>query len=164
MGAMPQTLLIGLGQDFRRDDAVGLLAVRRLRALGLPAEMVEAPAADGAALLDRWAGYQTVALIDAVRSGAPPGTVHSIDIRKQGPPAESASCSTHLFGLAKGIALAEVLGRMPEKLLFYGVEVGAVRQGEGLSRKAQEGLDRLLAILMADLFSGTKADGAPCHA
>src|SRR5688572_24132063 len=73
---MSGAIVIGLGNEFRGDDGVGLIAARQLRERGLAAVDHEG---DLAALIDRWKGAARVILIDAVASGAAPGTVHQFD-------------------------------------------------------------------------------------
>lgn len=61
-------LVLGLGNDIAGDDAVGLLAARRLREV-LPADVeVQESAEAGLALLDYVAGYDSVLILDAVSS------------------------------------------------------------------------------------------------
>ena len=61
----------------------------------------------------RWAGADEVVVVDAVRSGAPPGT--RAPLRRAGEPLPPAlrGASTHAFGLAEAIELARALGRLP---------------------------------------------------
>ena len=60
----PRILVLGLGNDILGDDAVGLLAARRLRAF-LPAsvDVLEA-AGGGIGLLDVLEGYDCALLLD----------------------------------------------------------------------------------------------------
>ena len=72
----PRILVLGLGNDILGDDAVGLLAARRLRAL-LPesVDVVESRGA-GLDLLDLLEGYDRALLLDAIMTGKhPPGTI-----------------------------------------------------------------------------------------
>ena len=62
-------------------------------------------------------------IVDAIRSGAPPGTVHRVDA-SQAPVPERlrSSSSTHAIGVAEAIELARALGRLPAQVVLYGVE------------------------------------------
>ena len=68
-------LVIGLGAEFRRDDGVGLIVARELGCLHLPGVRVAETPSGASGLLDLWQGASTVILVDAMRSGRPPGTV-----------------------------------------------------------------------------------------
>jgi hydrogenase maturation protease len=68
---------------------------------------------DGAALMEVWRGEETVIIIDAVKSGALPGTIRRFDARAQPIPKDAFRCSTHAFGVAEAIELARALARLP---------------------------------------------------
>ena len=65
--------IIGLGNELRGDDAVGLQIARRLRqTVGNCTEVIEAEMA-GVDLIELMKGARVVILIDAARSGKKPG-------------------------------------------------------------------------------------------
>ncbi|MBH0194702.1 MAG: hydrogenase maturation protease [Nitrospira sp.] len=98
--------IIGIGNLFRGDDAVGLLAARRLRQrLDSSVEVLEAEG-DGLALLDLMEGADQVMLIDAVKSGGHPGTTVRLDLSKESRWGRLVPCSTHAIGIAEAIDLA----------------------------------------------------------
>jgi len=76
-------LVIGLGNDFRRDDGAGRIAARRVRELAGDTVHVVEESGEGAALMDTWRDAESVVLIDAVHSGAKPGTIHRLDATAQ---------------------------------------------------------------------------------
>src|SRR5678815_5295266 len=53
-------LVIGLGNDFRRDDGAGRVAARRVRELAGDAVRVIEESGEGAALMDAWRGAELV--------------------------------------------------------------------------------------------------------
>lgn len=127
-------LVAGLGQRDSGDDAIGPDVAAEVESLGLPGvtvirqsdplALLDAP--DGAALAD------LVIVIDAIRSGQPPGTLHVVDAAR-GPLPEWTGASTHAFGLAAAVELARALGRLPARLVIVGVAAGQFRLGEPLS-------------------------------
>jgi hydrogenase maturation protease len=139
-------MVIGLGNEFRRDDAVGLIAVRRLRNNGLAAEEHEA---DLAALMDRWRAGGGVILIDAVWSGAEPGTIHYFDISVAPLDRERFKSSTHALGLADAVELSRALGTLPPHVYLFGVEVRDVSTGVGLSPEVEGALPVLINEVVA---------------
>jgi hydrogenase maturation protease len=74
----------------------------------------------GAALLQAWRDNGLVILLDAVRSGAAPGTVHRFDAAQL--VTQPRRLSTHGFGVAEAVQLAAALEALPESLLFFGIE------------------------------------------
>lgn len=116
-------LVIGIGNEFRGDDAIGLLAARDVDALHLPGVRVVESRGDGARLMRMWKGMSTVLLIDAVHSGSPAGTLHRLDASRHPIPATFLCTSSHQFGLAEAIETARALGELPAKVVVIGVEV-----------------------------------------
>ncbi len=128
---MPRVLVIGIGTR-QGEDAVGLRVVERLARSALPAgarlATCERPL-DLVELLDAGA----VVLVDAVCSGAAPGTLHEL---RSGDLAREPGLSTHALGVAEALALAEALGRAPAHLELVGIEVtppATVRIDGGIS-------------------------------
>src|SRR5512139_2985786 len=81
---MTNTLVVvGIGQALRSDDGAGLAAVQAwqqsypesARCSNVRIEMAELPGTGLLALLE---GAQAAIVVDAVRSGATPGTVHAL--------------------------------------------------------------------------------------
>lgn len=75
-------------------------------------------------------------LVDAVRSGAPPGTIHRINAASDAVPQSFFNYSTHAFGVAEAIELARVLGLLPEAIILFGIEGEDFSLGEGLTEAA----------------------------
>src|SRR5271157_6138154 len=119
-----QIQIIGVGNDWRRDDAVGLETVRELKRLSLPTEVLLIEGvSDGLALLDFWERADHVVVIDAVSAAASPGTVYRYDALHDVLPSELAFHSTHAFGVAEALELAKMVDRLPAAtLLIYAIQ------------------------------------------
>ncbi len=138
-------IVLGLGNDILGDDAVGLLAARRLRAL-LPdtIDVVEA-GGGGLELLDVLEGYDRALLLDSIITGAHPvGTIlefSSDDFTKLVAP------SPHYAGIPELLQMAKQLSiPFPVMIRILAVEVEdpyTIR--EGLTPSATEALPRLVA-------------------
>jgi hydrogenase maturation protease len=116
-------LVIGIGNDFRGDDGCGRATAREFRTRAAPRISVVETDGDPANLLDLWEGFDPVFVIDAVKSGAPPGTVIRIELGEVPAFVRERTSSTHGLSLADGIALGRSLGRLPGHLILYGIEV-----------------------------------------
>lgn len=129
--------MIGIGNALRSDDAAGLEVARLLEG-SLP-ESVELLQREGepTSLIDSWEGAGAVWVVDAVSSGAEPGTIHRHDATEQELPAALFRTSTHHFGLAEAVELARALGRLPERTVVYGIEGASFRTGETLSPEVE---------------------------
>jgi hydrogenase maturation protease len=117
MAAPRQILVIGLGNDYRGDDAVGRVVARRLKTIEGDNVRVVEESGEGAALIEAWKGADFVVLIDAVHSGGAPGTIHRFDADAQPIPSRFFHYSTHAFSVAEAVELARALGQLPAKLI-----------------------------------------------
>ena len=141
--------MIGVGNVHRGDDAAGLVVARELRERGIAALEQEG---EPVAMIDLFDGRDTILLIDAVRSGAPPGTLHRIDASDAALPAAlRGSTSTHALGLGDVIELARALGRLPPRVLVLGVEGARFDTGGEVSADVRAALPRVVAAVAAEL-------------
>jgi len=110
-----------VGNEYRSDDAAGLLVARRLREWSLPGVEVREHDGEAASLMEAWRGAGEVILVDAVVTDAIPGQIVRLDAHAQPLPRALFRCSTHAFGVAEAIELARALGELPPRFIVYGV-------------------------------------------
>ncbi len=153
------TVVIGVGNPFRRDDGVGLAVLERLwhrQRHGEPLlagiEVAE-ESGEPVALISRWSGHRAAILIDAVTSGEQPGYLHRIECAGGNWDVGRASrqASTHGLGVSEAVALGRVLGKLPGRLVIIGVETGNVDQGSGLTGAVAEAIAPAEAEVLAEL-------------
>ncbi len=151
VAAQPAVVVIGVGNTLRQDDGAGVEVARRLGA------RVDGAAAPGDAaiavleyegeplgLLELWEGSRAVVLVDAIRSGAEPGTIHRVDASREPVPVlMRGSSSTHAVGVGEAVELARALGRLPERVVVYGVEGACFDAGGGLCAEVAGVMDSL---------------------
>lgn len=143
--------VIGVGNAWRGDDAMGILAARLLRErLASPVEVMEAEG-DGLALLDLMEGADRVLLIDAVTGGGRPGACVRLDVSRESCWGSVVPSSTHAMGIADAIDLARALERLPKQVVVYGVEIESVESGAPLTPAVCDGLDVVIAMVMKDI-------------
>lgn len=143
--------LIGIGNQFRRDDGAGLEVARRIRLAQPPGVKVLEQEGEPASLLDAWSSADEVLVVDGVSSGSPPGTLHRFEVGDQPLPAELFRPSTHALGLAEAVELARELDRLPGRLVIYGIEGESFETGEGLTPLVQAAVKQLVAELFEEL-------------
>jgi hydrogenase maturation protease len=122
--------IIGIGSPVA-GDTIGIEAVRRLQRAAtwrgrrdIDWVVLERP---GVALLSQFAGVDAVCLIDAMEH--PVAGVHRIlrdELLRQ-----AGVVSTHDFGVAEALLLAERLGQLPPRLIIYGITPARPASGEG---------------------------------
>jgi len=118
----PDIVVIGVGNEYRSDDGAGIAVARRLRERFPTGVTILEESGEGAALIEAWQGATWVMLVDAVSSGAPPGTIHRLDAHAEPLPAGFFHYSTHAFSVAEAVELARSLGRLPPRVIVYGIE------------------------------------------
>ncbi|NDU71485.1 hydrogenase maturation protease [Actinomadura sp. DSM 109109] len=153
------TIVIGVGNDLRRDDGAGPAVVAALRG------RVEAGLAvtDGepARLVDLWAGADLAIVVDAVRADPPaPGRVRELDAETAALPARPVS--DHALGLGDAVALGRAVGRMPARLRVIAIEGADFDFGEGLTPRVAAAVgavaDRLAGALASERGTALPAD------
>ncbi|MEO6700197.1 MAG: hydrogenase maturation protease [Jatrophihabitantaceae bacterium] len=143
-------VVIGIGNRYRRDDAVGLAVLDRL--LEQRPAGAELAAADGdpARLIELWDGARLAIVVDAVRCQGPvPGRIHRGDGQDLDQPAGAAT--SHTLGVTDALRLAEVLGRAPGRLIVYAIEAAELGLGLGLSPAVAAAVEPVVAAIRRDL-------------
>lgn len=121
-----KTLIVGIGSPILGDDGVGLHAARRVQALP-PCDNVTVLelGTGGLALLDYLDGHDRLIILDAIVTGATPGTIFELG-------GEDAAATVHFGGaheadLPAVLSLARKLAkRMPEEVIVIAVEAGDI--------------------------------------
>ena len=106
------------------------------------------------ALLDVWDGADALWLVDAVSSGSVPGTVHRLDTSTEPLPAALFRASSHLVGLGEAVELARALGRLPPRVVFYGIEGERFEAGDTVSPTVASAVTRAAEALAKEIFAG----------
>jgi hydrogenase maturation protease len=111
-----KSLVVGIGNEQRGDDAAGLLVVRRVRALGGAgqADIAEHPG-DGAGLIDLWQRYDRVIVVDALDGTLDAGFAW-FDVSTARASFATGAASTHAIGLSQAVEMARALGLLPRRI------------------------------------------------
>ncbi len=151
MSQRAQTRVIGIGNDLRQDDSVGLVVARRLKPYtNARVDVVEHPG-EATSLLEAWAGIPRIVLVDAVRSDGLPGTILRVDVHRAGFQHDSDWRSSHFLGLAEAVTLARRLGRLPPSVLVFGIVGQQFGIGEDLSPSVGHAVPLLVERLKREL-------------
>lgn len=146
----PGPLILGCGFPDRGDDAAGLLVARRLKQLGWDAWEQSGEVAALLAAFEQAGPNRTVILADAVQSGAQPGTVICWDASEKPLPRESFHRSVHGLGVAEAVELARVLGRLPNRLLIYGIEGASFEAGAAPCPQVLAGVEEAVRRILEE--------------
>ena len=136
-----KVVVIGIGNAYRSDDGAGIAVAERVRDVG-GIDVVTCEQ-EPLRLLDAWSGADLALIVDAVSSGAEPGTIHRFDASDEAVPATVFRGSTHALGVGDAIELARTLGRLPERVLVYGIEGERFSSGDELSPSVAAAVEKL---------------------
>lgn len=140
---MIDVVIIGIGNTYRGDDGVGHAAAEALMTK-VPGAEVLLLDGEPTRLVDAWAGRRLAIVLDAVRGGDPPGTVHRIQVGTDPLPTTFPPLSSHSAGLESAVALGRALDRIPAVLVVYGIEPADLSDGHGLSKAVELALPGLI--------------------
>jgi hydrogenase maturation protease len=146
-----QSLIICVGNPWRRDDGAGPAIAQRLRAMKLPNVAIDELSGEGAALIEAWKDATDVIVIDAARSGGAPGTIHRFDATSARIPSGFFHYSTHAFSVAEAVELARALDQLPPRLILFGIEGCDFTAGKKISPEVSAAIDELAARIRNEL-------------
>jgi len=146
-----RTVVIGIGNRLRGDDAAGVVVAEQLRPRVCDGVEVVSCDEEPSRLMEAWEGAESVLLVDTVSSGSPPGTLHRVEAGEQAVPARTFRSSTHAIGIADTIELARALGRLPRRVRIYGIEAGGFTTGAALTPAVESAVAFLVKDVLHDL-------------
>lgn len=140
----PRIAVVGLGNLMRTDDAVGMIAVDRLRLdFQLPAGVILIEGGTlGLDLLHPLTGVTHLLALDAIDAGAAPGTL----LRFAGDEIANlpASKSVHLLGFSDLIGALRLTGEAPREIVVLGVQPETIAWGTRLTDTVHTALSGLI--------------------
>jgi hydrogenase maturation protease len=165
MNKRAPAVLIGIGNSLRRDDGIGPVIVDAVGQRQLPGVSVILSDGEPSHLLDAWSGASLAVIVDAVRCEDPvPGRIHRSVVFPGRPDGETAaedtpaapwtpigSASSHGLGVPDAIRLAEAMGRVPDRLVVFTVEVCDIGFGADLSAAVADCVPSLSEAVLAEL-------------
>jgi hydrogenase maturation protease len=146
--------VIGLGNRYRRDDAVGITAAAALGELALPGVEVATDIVDPLTLLDVWSGARFAVIIDAaVTTSSTAGRIRCCNLEDV--ISSTQRLSSHSIDVGRTYALGQALGRIPEALYIYAVDVADTGYGIGLTPQVEQAVPDVVALAAAEITRAT---------
>lgn len=152
-----RVLVIGLGNDHRGDDAVGLEAARRLAPVLDGQAHVRAHPGEPIDLIHELADADLLVLIDAAHSGRRPGAVRRYPLGSRALASSGLGSSTHAFDLLIAVELADALRMLPARGVLYAVEGRRFALGDEWSEPVERALDEVVARVTREVRSARRA-------
>ena len=159
-----QIALLGLGNLMRADDAVGMLTLQTLAESGLlpPDVRVIEGGTLGLDLLDSLRSISRLLVLDAVDTGATPGTLK----RFEGQQVDDlpVSKSVHLLGFSDLMGALRLMDAAPKEVVLLGVQPASTDWGTLLTPEVEPARPALMQAALDQLAqwtAGTFALAAP---
>jgi len=147
----PDTLIIGLGNEYRGDDGIGLFLAHKLKEKNLPDTIIEIYRGEGTGLMALWKQYSSVFLLDALCAGSTPGKIYRFDVNLHSLPPSIFNPSTHTFNVAETVRLAKALNLLPAHLIIYGIEGKDFKMGDGISSVVKAAARQVIERVLEDI-------------
>ena len=148
-----RTLVIGVGNLYRRDDGAGIHVVNQLKKKAPSLDAIDV-ALGSVEILDAMIGYERVIIVDAMVTGAEPGSYFHVDIAAgDEPPVISYS---HGIDLITTLKLGKLLysDQMPKELMIIGIEVeDTLTMSEECTPRVREAVESVVDEIIAIISS-----------
>lgn len=128
----PTAKIVGIGNRYRGDDAVGLEVIDLLKQ-SLPANCLASSDGEITALLSFFEDHDHVVIVDAVQMPGEVGTIVRLDGCRESLGDTGLRSSTHAMGLAEAVEMARNLQRLPRRLTIFGIVGAQFDNSEGMS-------------------------------
>jgi len=143
--------LLGLGNLMRTDDALGMLALQRLRETERTPRGVQFIEGGtlGLDLLHELSGVTHLLALDAVDTGASAGTL----MRFAGSELEGlpVSKSVHLLGFSDLLGVLHLMDAAPREVVLLGVQPESTDWGTSLTARVEAAQDELIEAVLVQL-------------
>ena len=145
-----EIVVIGLGNSYRSDDGVGLAAAAALDDLALPGVRVVTGLPEPMSLLEAWSGATLALVIDAATATpSVPGRIRRSALADVVDAANGLS--SHGMDIGRTYELGKALGRVPDALVVFTIEVAATGHGIGLTPQVAAAVPEMVGMAVAEI-------------
>lgn len=110
---------------------------------------------DGFRLLNIITEADRLIIIDAVKGGAPPGSIYRFDIGEVRNCPSGFKTSVHQIGILEVLDLSELIGKTPHTTVI-GIEPKSLEMGMELSPEIREKIPRVVELILKELKDDPK--------
>jgi hydrogenase maturation protease len=147
-----RALVLGVGNILLTDEGVGVRVVEAFQRRYVASRDVDVldGGTAGMDLLDALSGRSHVVIVDAVRTGAAPGTI----VRLAGPDVPALfnnRISPHQLGIPDVLAILKLVDEEPRHIALIGIEPADLDLGLELSGAIAAKIDALVELVAAEL-------------
>ncbi len=136
------------------DEGAGIETLQVLRQMGCPegVELIDAGTAFFSIVSDL-KDFEKLIIVDVVRGGKPPGTVYRFEMEdvKRG----ELLISLHDVGVIDSLKMETLVGKIPEEIVFFGIEPQRVELSTQLSEQIKKRIGYLAQKILNEVSSFT---------
>ena len=134
------------------DSGQALTASREKKIKLPPGTVVLEVGTPGLNLLNYWDPEDRVILVDAIRSGRPPGTIQRLTLTELLSIERSNNLTAHGLGIIEALELARLTGNLPAELVLIGIEIACEEPFQiGLSPAVEQAIVPAAEMVQAEL-------------
>ena len=144
-------VVLGVGNVLLSDEGVGVHVAKQLMEMDLPpgVEVIEG-GTHGFRLMNVVTEADRLIVVDAVKGGAPPGSIYRFGIEDAPSYPDAYKTSVHQIGILEVIHLSELVGQTPETIII-GVEPKSVAMGMELSPEVGAKVPRIIELVFEEI-------------
>ncbi len=138
-------LFVGIGNEYRCDDAIGLLISRKLKEIYPDLNIIENDG-NGLDLISFFQNYDRIIFIDAAIAEKPEeiGQIKIIKVTPEISFSEFKIFSSHSFSLVEALKMGKELDLLPKEIYLYLVYAMNFSFGQEVSVKVKQASERIL--------------------
>ena len=140
-----KNVIIGVGNPEQGDDAVGLCVTKEIRTQ-CPEKVITVDQMNAGKLADLWKDADSVVLVDAMESGADPGTIRRID-----PHDDNFGC-IHCDAVKEAIETSKILRQLPKYFVIYGIEGKTYKHRKHLTREVRKAVHEVRDLALHEFL------------
>ena len=147
-------LVLGLGNSIMTDDGFGVKVVNTLSSRYLfhgKIRLVDGGTL-GLDLLPHLEGVESLLIIDALDMRDKPGSIFRLE-GEEVPRAFTSKLSVHQMGLQDLLAVAELQGHVPTRLVVWGVQPASIEMGTELTAMVASAVEPVMQKVLGELQS-----------
>jgi hydrogenase maturation protease len=153
MNNLKKILILGIGNILLKDEGVGVRVAETMMKMELPPDVeVMEGGVKGLDLIDYIEGRDKVVVVDAVKTGSPPGTLFRFT-DKDLAAKKGIMRSAHGIDFSDVVAVSGFLGSKPEEIIFLGVEPADLGAGMELTPEIEKMVPVLINLVMKEIGS-----------
>lgn len=143
--------VVGVGNILLGDEGLGVRAVEYLAQRSLPENI---QIFDGGTallqLLPALEGFDKIIIVDAVQAGQEPGAIYRFTLEELEASKKKEigfMLSLHELDVPRAIALERLVSRLPEEIIFLGMEPARISESMELSEVVESKMEQLLRAI-----------------